>query len=61
VAKPSKLATTMITPGIQSPPASTMTPKMSAASNPTLRSAVAHARRLKSFSAVTACLVDEVP
>ena len=33
-ARPLRLATTMITPGIQSPPASTVTPKMSAARQP---------------------------
>ena len=39
LAKPITLATTMIAPGIQSPPASTMAPKVSAASNATARNA----------------------
>jgi hypothetical protein len=61
LAKPIRLAATMIAPGIQSLPASTMIPKMSAASSPTVRSAVRHTRRLKSSLAVTVCLLGGSP
>src|SRR5215207_3608748 len=56
-AKPIRLAATMSVPGIQSPLATTRIPKTSAASSPTVRSAVTRTCRLNSSLAVTVGLL----